>query len=195
MRQRSRRHKSEAAAAAGSDRKRRRGAPWTARRTLVGLTASWALLQRKQLQQWLVHIMRATLRSIQLAGATLDSVWWPYHEPTELHGPRLTARRFVGPPVDGAALPRRRIAFRLIPFAGVLLTSETKLRSSRPRVKFQRNFNETSTKLQAKLLSEVRPPPTHTHTHSARKNNERLHNKASSHTYTYIHELDRGERF
>ena len=28
--------------------------------------------------------------------------------------------------------------------------SETKLRSSRPRVKFQRNFNETSTKLQAK---------------------------------------------
>ena len=122
MRLLARRGNAEAAAAAGSDRKRRRGAPWTARRTLVGLAASWALLQRKQLQQWLVHIMRATLRSIQLAGATLDSVWWPYHEPTELHGPRLTARRFVGPPVDGAALPRRRRAFRLIPFAGVLLT-------------------------------------------------------------------------
>ena len=59
---------------------------------MVGLAASWTLLQRQELQQCLVHIMRATLRRCQLAGATLNSAWWPYHEPT---GPRLRARRFV----------------------------------------------------------------------------------------------------
>ena len=37
----------------------------------IRLAASLAPLQRKQLQQWVVHIMRATVRSSQLARAVL----------------------------------------------------------------------------------------------------------------------------